>query len=490
MIARKSLSIATSAAMAASLCMAAPAMAACQAAPQGSKPSTQSAQNSQDKQVSPIEEAEMTALSTSTKLSTTEKKRAAILMDKLVNRFAAGGFDCQIDHTTMDAALGLQAFDSVLGVNYWIGDLIDSDHFLWKLQNDDSIKGADLAKYLVGFDIAQGGLEPPAELKPYIKKLPSQARAALAEDTTEFWLVDSAVWLLPALVRYQPKEIDLIEQCAWTILNAQGNNGLIANSYESTARAIWALRSIENNESLVVTPQARKVIKALVSTMETDQLDEGSWPYDAGSIYGDVNATAWALYALSGKDTKDDVKGASAKAVRYLLSKADKDLEYFNKAELADEPASAAAVMFGLSCATQAGFITIDPATLDKTKDPGTLLTPSKVTKVSAKSGASNKLVVSWSNSAGKKLAVDGYQVYVYKGSKLVKKAKARVTHNDQNQIVYPSKTTVKLTSKYTGKKLTVKVRAYRDKNNLHKAVYGPWSDKASTKPVYSIDCY
>ena len=74
----------------------------------------------------------------------------------------------------------------------------------------------------------------------------------------------------------------------------------------------------------------------------------------------------------------------------------------------------------------------------------------------------------------------------MYKGSKLVKKAKARVTHNDQNQIVYPSKTTVKLagkhTGKHTGKKLTVKVRAYRDKNNLHKAVYGPWSDIASVK--------
>ncbi len=478
MIARKSISVLAATALAGSMFIAVPASAIpANNALANQASAGQTAQIASDaSSVAPAATTtattavnSATAASNTVTLSSLQQKRIAIIADNLVARFATGGNNATIDNSTMDAALALQQLAELTNGKLKAGNLIDSTAMLKKMQADQTLAQASgcgrLAKYLMGLSAA--GVDQ-SSCQNYVDLLASNAADALAApaqgyDTRAY----NAVWILPTLLTYCPDQSALIEQAIAVITDEQAENGLVKGDYQTTSQAVWALSKLSAAQQ---TSQTKSCIAKAVAALQSAQLSSGAWPYQpASSDKANLDATSWAMLALSLADD-DAAKGASVSAASYLQEAADDDLAHYNTASLSNEEMAAAAALLGLTSAAKAGAIALDPGTLGS--NVGAYLTPGKAGNVKAKSSKKRQIKVSWSNSNGKKLGVDGYQICVLRSGKTIKTVEVKGAAKS-------SKTIKGLTS---GKKLSVYVRAYRAKNNHRAAVYSAKSGTVKVK--------
>ena len=486
MIARKSLSVIASAALAASLCAAAPATAAL-----ASETVAASAA-----QTSTAASAAATAAK-SYSLSALQQKRVAVLADNLLTRYAAGGSDASLDNNTIDAALALQQLAGASNGALKAGGLIDGAALLKALKADNEANDGKhcgrLAKYLIGLDVA--GVKQ-SKYASYISAFTSQAESYLAASAASAYNV---VWILPALLVYCPDNAELIEQAVGVLAGKQAESGIIAGDCQTTSQAVWALSQVPASAGDAAAQAQTAVSKALAALRDA-QLSSGAWPYSASYATPNLDTTGWAMFALSCAVSNDGNASSADTAsyinacvggASYLQSVADVDLTHFNLAALANETMASAAALLGFASAAQAGAITLDGGTLGAAA--GTYLAPDKVSSVAVKSKKSCQLTVSWANANGKKLAVDGYQVRVLSGGKLIKsasfktkkaEAKKKVdgTKKSYIKLTVPKKGKITVDPKYSGKKLSVYVRAYRLKNAHRGAVYSAASATVKVK--------
>lgn len=475
MTAHKSISVLAAAALASSIFIVAPASATpANAALANAAPAStgQTAQIADDASSVAPTAAAVNTVTTATNtitLSSLQQKRIAIIADNLVTRFATGGSNATIDNSTMDAALALQQLAELSNGKLKASNLIDSTAMLKKMQADQMLAQASgcgrLAKYLMGLNAAD---VEQSSYQCYVDLLASNAADALAApaqgyDTRAY----NAVWILPALLTHCPDQSALIEQAIAVIADEQTEDGLIKGDYQTTSQAVWALSKLDATQQ---TSQTKSCIAKAVAALQGAQLPSGAWPYQpASSDKANLDTTSWAMLALSLADA-DAARGACASAASYLQEAADSDLAHYNAASLSNEEMAAAAVLLGLTSTAKTGAVTLDPGTLGSSV--GAYLTPNKAGSVKAKSSKKHQVKVSWSNSNGKKLSVDGYQICVLRSGKTVKTVKVKGAAKS-------SKTIKGLTS---GKKLSVYVRAYRAKNNHRAAVYSAKSGTVKVK--------
>ena len=496
---RKTMSVLTTAALVASLCAAAPAAAAGADAGQ-TLAVTASVVTESAATVSAASTTTgatcSTAAAQSSALSTLQQKRIAVIADNLADRFAAGGSDSTISNTTIDAALALRELADLSNGKLTASELIDGAAMLEKLQTDATITQASrcgtLAKYLLG--LAAAGVEQ-SSYQSYVDAFTAQAGPALEKPAAGSYdaRAYSAVWILPALLVYCPDQSSLIEQAVNAIADAQTQDGLVMGDYQTTAQALWAVSQVGSaavSESCAA--QISACTAAAATALESGQLASGAWPYSAKTpSTANLDASAWALHALASVGYSSELASTCTKAASYLQSAADDDLAHFNLATISNEPMSAAAVFLALTSAAKAQVIALDSGTLGGAT--GTLLTPSKVTSVVATSKKRCKIKVSWSNVSGKSCAITGYQVRIMSGSKAIKNMHFKVTKSTVSKTIngtvkkylklaVPKKGTVNVGSKYSGKKLSVKVRAYRAKSSHNAAAWGPASKTVKVK--------
>ena len=473
MTAHKSISILTAAALAGSMCIAVPANAAPASAALANQASTgQTAQIADDASSVAPTAATVNTVTTATNtiaFSSLQQKRIAIIADNLVTRFATGGSNATITNSTMDAALALQQLAELSNGKLKASNLIDSTAMLKKMQADQTLAQASgcgrLAKYLMGLNAAD---VEQSSYQSYVDLLASNAADALAApaqgyDTRAY----NAVWILPALLTHCPDQSALIEQAIAVITDEQTEDGLIKGDYQTTSQAVWALSKLDAAQQ---TSQTKNCIAKAVAALQGAQLPSGAWPYQpASSDKANLDTTSWAVLALSLADA-DAARGACASAASYLQEAADSDLAHYNAASLSNEEMATAAVLLGLTSAAKTGAVTLDPGTLGSSV--GAYLTPSKASSVKAKSNKKRQVKVSWSNSNGKKLSVDGYQICVLRGDKTVKTVKVKGA----------AKSSKIIKGLASGKKLSVYVRAYRAKNNHRAAVCSAKSNTVKVK--------
>lgn len=498
MIARKSLSVLASAALAASLCAAAPATAALANGTAAANAATTAA-------AAPA--ATGAAAATAAKsysLSALQQKRVAVLADNLVTRFAAGGANASLDNNTMDAALALQQLAAASSGALKASNLIDGAALLKALKADDAANDGShcgrLAKYLVGLNAA--GVKQN-KYASYLSAFSGQVASALAAptganayDTRAY----NVVWILPALVTYCPNNTELIEQAVAILADKQAENGVIAGDNQTTAQAVWALSQVPASTGDAVTPAQDTAAKALAA-LQNAQLSSGAWPYSASYATPNLDTTGWAMFVLASAASSAAAAGDSSTAASYanaciggasyLQSVADENLTYFSLTALSNETMASAAALLGFASSANAGAITLDSGTLGA--GVGAYLAPNKVTSVAVKSKKACQLTVSWANANGKKLAVDGYQVRVLSGGKLIKSASFKVKKTEAKKkvdgvkrkyikLTVPKSGTITVDPKYSGKKLSVYVRAYRVKNAHRGAVYSTASATVKVK--------
>ncbi len=432
-------------------------------------------------------------------LTALQQKRIAILADNLVGRFAKGGTDASLDNNTMDAALALQQLAAASNGKLKASNLIDGTALLKTLKADtqanDGKHCGRLAKYLVGLNAA--GVDV-ATYQSYVDSFVQQVPQALAAPAQGAYdgRVYNVVWILPALVAYAPDQTQLIEQAVAVLADKQAADGIIAGDCQTTAQAAWALGQAPASAGDATT-QAQAAQSKALAALQNAQLDSGAWGYSASKPAANIDATGWAMWALSLAVAASDDNAATyasscTKAAAYLQEVADAGLSHFREAALANETMASAAVLLGLSGATQAGAITLDSATFGAIT--GEYLALEKVTGVAATSKTKRKVKVAWANTNGVELAVDGYQVRIMSGSKVVKKVNVgvsvQVTHEQlvdgtertRVKLIAPKKTTVNVASKYRGKKLKAAVRALRTKSAHRAAIYSAWSGVAKVK--------
>ena len=476
MTAHKSINVLAAAALASSIFIAAPASATpanAALANAASASASQTAQIADDaSSIAPTATATVntvTAATNTAALSSLQQKRIAIIADNLVTRFATGGSNATITNSTMDAALALQQLAELSNGKLKASNLIDSTAMLKKMQADQTLAQTSgcgrLAKYLMGLNAA--GVEQ-SSYQSYVDLLASNAADALAAPAQGYDArAYNAVWILPALLTHCPDQSALIEQAIAVIADEQTEDGLIKGDYQTTSQAVWALSKLDAAQQ---TSQTKSCIAKAVAALQGAQLPSGAWPYQpASSDKANLDTTSWAMLALSLADA-DAARGACTSAASYLQEAADSDLAHYTAASLSNEEMAAAAVLLGLTSAAKTGAVTLDPGTLGSSV--GAYLTPSKASSLKAKSSKKRQIKVSWSNSNGKKLGVDGYQICVLRSGKTIKTVKVKGAAKS-------SKTIKDLTS---GKKLSVYVRAYRAKNNHRAAVYSAKSNTVKVK--------
>lgn len=522
MIARKSLSVFAAAALASSMCMAAPTTAALAAQDDAGRTAAATLATSSANGASAASGFTTAAAKTVT-LTALQQKRLAVLTDNLVNRFAVGGTDAAIDNNTVDAALALQQLAELSGDKLKASELIDGAAVLKKLKSDKGLTCGRTAKYLVALNAA--GVKQ-SKYQSYVDAFVSQVEAALKApekglDTRAY----SAVWILPALLIYCPDQSSLVEQAVDVLTSAQVATGLIQGDYQTTGQAVWALSRVAADADSTgasgtdaaaadsaadgstaddtatdaegvaateaVATKAKACMDKAVAAIADAQLSSGAWPYSpAYSDKADLDTTGWALFALMLSGDNASYANACASAAAYLQNAVDEDLTYFMLSSPSNEPMTCAAVLLGITSAAKAGVITLDGGTLGTSV--GKYLAPNKVTSVAAVSKKSCQIKVTWSNADGKTLAVDGYQVRVLSGGKLINSSSFKIKKTEAKKkvgalkknyykLTVPKKGTISVDPKYSGKKLSVYVRAYRVKNNHRSAVY---STKSTTVKV------